>query len=66
MTILEEKNQDSFTDTNAEIELKWKKELESRRIAYDNGFIPSDSAENVFKRCNFDNIPNNKKENKQI
>jgi len=65
MTILEEKNHDSFTDTS-EIESKWKKELKSRRIAYNKGEIPSDSIENVFKRCNFDDIPNNKKTNKQI
>jgi len=45
-----EKLIDSFTNTDAEIELKWKKELESRRIAYKKGEIPSDSVENVFKR----------------
>jgi hypothetical protein len=66
MTILAEKNYDSFTDTDAEIELKWKEEVRDRQTAYDSGLIPSDSVENVFKRCNIDDIPNNEKKNKQI
>ena len=35
---------------NTDIELKWKEEVGRRRIAYDNGDIPSDSMENVFTR----------------
>lgn len=35
---------------DANVELKWKEEVVRRRIAYDNGDIPSDSIENVFTR----------------
>lgn len=45
-----EKLYDSFSPHNTEIELKWKEEVARRRTAYDNGNIPSDSMENVFKR----------------
>lgn len=41
---------DSFSSHNTEIEFKWKEEVSRRRIAYDNGDIPSDSLENVFTR----------------
>ncbi len=39
-----------FHIQNTDIELKWKEEVGRRRIAYDNGDIPSDSMENVFTR----------------
>ncbi len=46
-----EKLFESFSHVqNTEIELEWKKEVAKRRIAYDNGYIPSDSMENVFAR----------------
>ncbi len=45
-----EKLIDSFTAIDAEIELQWKQEVKDRQTAYDNGQIPSDSVENVFKR----------------
>ena len=32
------------------IEAKWKEEVSRRRLAYDQGNIPSDTIENVFNR----------------
>ena len=46
-----EKLFESFSHVqDTDIELKWKDEVVRRRIAYNNGDIPSDSMENVFTR----------------
>lgn len=37
-------------DNSIEVESKWKEEIGRRVLAYENGEIPSDSMENVFKR----------------
>ena len=38
------------TNETSENEIKWKKEVERRKEAFENGEIPSDSMNNVFDR----------------
>jgi putative addiction module component (TIGR02574 family) len=46
-----EKLFESFSISNdLKVELRWKKEIARRRLAYENGDISSDSMDNVFKR----------------